>query len=235
MTLRWERGGGLAVAALAGIDGQEVVNNLMDDVLLIEDCFLHSHDLLQHDLVVDGHLSETVVQLLDLLLLRQNLLVQQVNLLRGDGVVIILGLLARGGGLATNVVEGFLAVGAKLGVFELPCLKTGSEASGGVWGSWKHAYILTVWGLSILFVVLSHFVKIILVELSHKTGEIAVFEMFGQDSLGKFLALQELSVVVVARIWGAFGYLQDDETVPLVTPSYDLRVRRILQHSSAVG
>ena len=36
-----------------------------------------------------------------------------------------------------------------------------------------------------LFIVVSHLVEVILVELAHKAGEVAVFEMFGKDRLGE--------------------------------------------------
>lgn len=61
--------------------------------------------------------------MLDLLLLCENLLVEQVNLLSRSGIVIVLGLLARSRGFTTDVVEGVLAVGAKLGMFEFPGLE----------------------------------------------------------------------------------------------------------------
>jgi hypothetical protein len=43
--------------------------------------------------------------------------------------------------------------------------------------------------LSRLLVILAHFVEVIFVQLADKAGEIAMFEMFWQDSFGKFLAL----------------------------------------------
>jgi hypothetical protein len=42
--------------------------------------------------------------------------------------------------------------------------------------------------LAILFVV-SDFVEVVLVQLSYETGEVTVFEMLGQDSLGELLVL----------------------------------------------
>jgi len=41
--------------------------------------------------------------------------------------------------------------------------------------------------------------KIVLVKLAHKAGEVAVLEMFGQDDLCKFLALELLSRVSQSR------------------------------------
>lgn len=60
--------------------------------------------------------------MLDLLLLRHNLLVKKINLLRGYGVVCGLGLFSWRGCLSANVVERFFAVCAELWVLELPCL-----------------------------------------------------------------------------------------------------------------
>ena len=44
--------------------------------------------------------------------------------------------------------------------------------------------------LPCFFIVLAHFVKIVLVELADETGEVAVFEVFGEDGFGEFFALQ---------------------------------------------
>ena len=38
-------------------------------------------------------------------------------------------------------------------------------------------YTSAIWRLPIIFVVVSHFVEIVLVQLSHKTGKVAVLEM----------------------------------------------------------
>jgi hypothetical protein len=37
----------------------------------------------------------------------------------------------------------------------------------------------------------SDFVEVVLVQLSYKTGEVTVFEMLGQDSLGELLVLDD--------------------------------------------
>lgn len=52
------------------------------------------------------------------------------------------------------------------------------------------AYILSVRRLATLLVVLPDLVKIVFIELAHKTGKIAVLEMLGQDGLGELLALE---------------------------------------------
>lgn len=50
-----------------------------------------------------------------------------------------------------------------------------------------------------IFFVVPDFVEIIFVQLSHKTGEVTVFEMLRQDSLGKLLVLYaETSQLVTA-------------------------------------
>lgn len=47
------------------------------------------------------------------------------------------------------------------------------------------------------FIVLAHFVKVVFVELAYETGEVAVFEVFGEDGFGEFFALQhEVSLLV---------------------------------------
>ena len=44
-------------------------------------------------------------------------------------------------------------------------------------------------GLPIFFVVVPDFVKIVLVQLADKAGEVAVLEMLGEDVFGKLLVL----------------------------------------------
>lgn len=75
--------------------------------------------------MVHRELRIAVRKVLDLLLLRDNLLVEQVDLLGGNGIVVILGLLAGRRGFSADVVQRFLAVGAELGVFEFPGLCDG--------------------------------------------------------------------------------------------------------------
>lgn len=93
--------------------------------------------------------------------------------------------------------------------------------------------------LSSLFIILSHFVKIVFVELAHKAGEVAVLEMLRQDRLGKLLALyrDQSGFFVLARSkkeqcgWRINSYLENDETIVVVTPAHDVSIRWILQHS----
>ena len=51
--------------------------------------------------------------------------------------------------------------------------------------------------MSTLFIVVSHFVEVILVELAHEAGEVAMLEMFRQDRLGEPLILRRESAKVV--------------------------------------
>jgi len=43
--------------------------------------------------------------------------------------------------------------------------------------------------LSALFIILAHFVEVVLVQLADEAGEVAVFKMLRQDRFGKLLAL----------------------------------------------
>lgn len=43
----------------------------------------------------------------------------------------------------------------------------------------KGTYSSTVWRLSILFIIVPHFVEVVLVQLSYETREITVLEVFG--------------------------------------------------------
>jgi hypothetical protein len=50
----------------------------------------------------------------------------------------------------------------------------------------------TVLRLTILLVVVSHFVKVVFVQLAHETGEVAVLEMLGQNMFCEFFVLRAL-------------------------------------------
>lgn len=47
----------------------------------------------------------------------------------------------------------------------------------------------SIWRLAAFLVVVPNFVKIILVQLTHETGKVAVLEMLGQDGFGKAFVL----------------------------------------------
>ena len=61
--------------------------------------------------------------MLDLLLLRHDLLIHKVYLLRGHAVIIDLGWLPRCWSLTSYIIQGVLVIGLKLGMFELPGLR----------------------------------------------------------------------------------------------------------------
>jgi hypothetical protein len=81
-----------------------VGHDLVNDILMVQHSLLHPHDLLQHELMIHRELSIAIGEMLDLLLLGDNLLVEQVDLLGGYGLVVGLGLLAGSRGLSANVV-----------------------------------------------------------------------------------------------------------------------------------
>lgn len=58
-----------------------------------------------------------------------------------------------------------------------------------LWIDGKDTYPWPIWtGVTVLIIV-SHFVKVVLVELAHKAGKVAVLEVFGEDVFGEFLIL----------------------------------------------
>jgi hypothetical protein len=150
---------------------------------------LNPHYLLQHELMVNGHLGVAIGEVLDLLLLRNNLLIEKVDLLCGNRIIVRLCLLSWSRCLSSDVVEGLFAVCSKLGVFKLPGLdKASSETEIKRTATWD-PHILSIRRLAILLIILSYFVEVVLVQLSHETGKVAVFEMLWQYRLGKFFAL----------------------------------------------
>ena len=50
-------------------------------------------------------------------------------------------------------------------------------------------YTRSIWRVSAVLVIVSHFVEVILVELADETREVAVLEMLGQNRLCKSLVL----------------------------------------------
>ena len=50
-------------------------------------------------------------------------------------------------------------------------------------------YSWDIWRCSIFFIVMSHFVKVIFIQLSHETGKVAMLEMFGEYRLGEAFVL----------------------------------------------
>jgi hypothetical protein len=55
---------------------------------------------------------------------------------------------------------------------------------------WKmQTYPRPVRRLPVLFIIVPHFVEVVLVKLSHKTRKVAVFEVLGKDMLGELFVL----------------------------------------------
>ena len=127
--------------------------------------------------------------MLDLLLLCHYLLVQQIDLLCWNRIFVVSGLFARGRRLPSNVVQRLFAVGPKLRVLKFPCLYAIIKTLSMIFLRGSVAYIGTVWGLPILLVILTDFVKIVFVQLANETRKVAVFEMSWKDSFGEFFAL----------------------------------------------
>lgn len=61
-------------------------------------------------------------------------------------------------------------------------------------------YSRAILGLTVLFVVVAHFVEVVLVQLSNETGKIAVLEVLGKDVLRKLLVLLGCQLPAHARI-----------------------------------
>lgn len=74
-------------------------------------------------------------------------------------------------------------------MFKLPCLRTAS-VSGRAKSSLSTTYAWTIRRSPTLFIVVSNFVEIILVQLPDETREIAVLKVFGQNLLREFLVLR---------------------------------------------
>ena len=53
--------------------------------------------------------------------------------------------------------------------------------------------------MPILLIIVSHLVEVIFVKLAHEAGEVAVFEMFGQNRLGESFILRKVSARAVDK------------------------------------
>lgn len=132
--------------------------------------------------MVDSQLRVAVREVLNLLLLRQDLLVHQVDLLSRHAILAHLSRLTGRGCLSSDIIERIFAVCFELRVFEFPSLqgvsalefKTVHLAVGS-----SITDILSIRRLARFFVVLSDLVEVILVQLTHETGEVAMLEMLG--------------------------------------------------------
>jgi len=69
-----------------------------------------------------------------------------------------------------------------------------------------------------------HFVEVVLVQLSYKTREIAVLEVFRENRFGELLVLCNVSAVQSCLepdgVCIGWTNLQYDKTVTLITPTY---------------
>ncbi len=89
-------------------------------------------------------------------------------------------------------------------------------------GSNGATYISSI-GCVATLIVVPNFVEIILVKLSDKAREVAVFKMLRQYGLGKFFVLQRKSCqnLGLLRLPECFTYLQNYEAVAIGAPSHN--------------
>ena len=73
--------------------------------------------------MINAQLCKAIRDMLDLLLLRHDLLIHKVYLLRGQAIVVDLGWFPRCRSLTSDIIQGVLIIGLKLGMFELPGLR----------------------------------------------------------------------------------------------------------------
>lgn len=75
--------------------------------------------------------------------------------------------------------------------------------------------------------------KIVLIQLADKAGEVAVLKMLGQNGFGKAFVLHEPSGCCFT--WQSVSQtgsnLKHDKTVPVIAPPHHRRICRIFQHS----
>ena len=86
------------------------------------------------------------------------------------------------------------------------------------------AYTGPVWRLPAIFVVMSHFMEVILVELPYEACEVAVLEVLGQDRLCESFVLRRRSIScwISCFLYGNPRYLEDHKASTIISPSYDL-------------
>ena len=100
-------------------------------------------------------------------------------------------------------------------------------------------YPSTIGGLPAILIVVSHFVEVVFIQLADEAGKIAVFEVFGQDGFGESLVLRgRWSVIRFPASQLSSGrpcttYFEHDKASTVITPSHDLCIGRILQHSGS--
>jgi hypothetical protein len=100
----------------------------------------------------------------------------------------------------------------------------------------RQAYPRTVWRLAVLFIVVSNFVEVVLVQLTNEAGKVAVLEMFGQDVFCEFLVLRPNQYC----LWHAAHMRRLTSSTTKLSPSFPHRTTlsslgfsSILRHGSA--
>lgn len=92
-------------------------------------------------------------------------------------------------------------------------------------------YPCSIRGCASVFVVVSHFVKVVLVQLTDEAGKVAMLEMLRKDVFGKFLILCDPSAK--PRVpKGNTTNLQHYEAVAFVAPPDYALVLRAFEHST---
>lgn len=165
-------------------------HNILHDVLMVDNGFLKTDYFLQQHRVVDAKLVVALLQGVQLSLCCHQLSADHVHLLRRQAHLFGVRRVgfARRGCFSSNVVERVFVVHLEVGVLEFPSLSLVS--SGSVKSCRGCTNSRAVLGLTILLIVMSHFVEVIFVQLANKTGEVAVFEMLRKDVFRELLVLR---------------------------------------------
>lgn len=157
----------------------EVGDELAGRLALGLDHLLQADDLAHEHLVGLRQLKVLLLQGLDLVLRRREGLAQDDDLLRGGECILGLRRFPRRRGLSPDVVQVLFAVCPEFRVLELPCLVAPVlDSTLPPTGLADRTYVSPIGTFCVLFGV-SDFVKVVFVELPHKAGKVAVFEMFG--------------------------------------------------------
>ena len=160
-------------------------------MLVVDNSLLNANQLLEEHGVVYAEVVISLLQLLELLLGRDKLCVEQIHLLRWNDILRHDVGFPWGGRLSSDVVERILVVHLEIRMFELPSLQR--SVTRRVQIGVDRPYPDAVRRCAALLVVVSHFVEVVLVQLAHETGEVAVLEVLRQDVLGEFLVLRTSS------------------------------------------
>ena len=78
--------------------------------------------------------------------------------------------------------------------------------------------------MTVFFVIMPYFVKIILVELSNETCEITMLEVLGEDGLGETFVLRRMSDISSNSRQVCRSHLQHYEASAIIPPSNNLRI-----------